>query len=76
MTMMVLIDIYYLEDLDNVRHQMDGSGYTINGASKITRGCPNGICGGYELSRDLDFATTQSYINAAENKGEWTVDDF
>ena len=71
-----LIDIYYLEDLDNVRHQTDGSGYTFDGAAKITLGCPNDTCIGYELSRDLDFATTQSYVDAVTNKDEWTVDNF
>ena len=70
-----LIDIYYLEDLDNVRHQTDGSGYTTEDAAKITLGCPAGTCDGYELRRDLDFATTQSYLNV-ENKVAWTVDDF
>ena len=72
-----LIDIYYLEDLDNVRYQTDGSGYKTNTtAAKITLGCPNDTCMGYELRRDLDFATTQSYINAETNKAAWTVDDF
>ena len=70
-----LIDIYYLEDLDNVRHQTDGSGYTTEEAAKITLGCPADTCDGYELRRDLDFATTQSYLNV-ENKVAWTVDDF
>ena len=70
-----LIDIYYLEDLDNVRHQTDGSGYTTEDAAKITLGCPADTCDGYELRRDLDFATTQSYLNV-ENKVAWTVDDF
>ena len=71
-----LIDIYYLEDLNNVRYQSDGSGYTTEDAAKITLGCPTEGCDGYELRRDLDFATTQSYINAETNKATWTVDDF
>ena len=75
-----LIDIYYLEDLDVVRHQLDGSGYKISSvptvvtAGKITSGCL-ATCAGYELLRDLDFAATQSYINV-ENKAAWTVADF
>ena len=69
-----LIEIYYLDDLDAVRHQLDGSGYnTGNGSdTKITNGCSVDGCNGYELARDLDFATTQSYINVA-NKEKWTT---
>ena len=66
------IDIYYLEDLDAIRYQLDGSGYKESGtADKITRGCAD-ICNGYELRRSLDFATTQSYINVG-NKDGWTT---
>ncbi len=72
-----LIDIYYLEDLDAVRHQTDGSGY---GTTDITRGCRlvggNETCMGYELRRDLDFASTPSYVNVAMNRAAWTVDNF
>ena len=69
-----LIEIYYLDDLDAVRHQLDGSGYnTGNGSdTKITNGCDVDGCNGYELARDLNFATTQSYINTA-NKEKWTT---
>ena len=75
------IDIYYLEDLDAIRYQLDGSGYRdSDAADKIVTGClmveEVVQCSGYELRRDLDFATTQSYINAATYKGDWTVDDF
>ncbi len=72
-----LIDIYYLEDLDAVRHQTDGSGY---GTTDITRGCRlvggSETCMGYELRRDLDFASTPSYVNVAMNRAAWTVDNF
>ena len=68
-----LIDIYYLEDLDAVRHQTDGRGY---GITDITRGCPSEGCRGYELRRDLDFASTPSYVNVAMNRAAWTVDKF
>ena len=76
-----LIDIYYLEDLDAVRYQTDGSGYTTSTATvKITRGCRpidnTETCSGYELRRDLDFATSRSYVNAVGHRGEWTVDKF
>ena len=72
-----LIDIYYLEDLDAVRYQLDGSGYTTSSmAIRATQGCPSDTCSGYELRRDLDFATTQSYVNTIANKVAWTVQDF
>ena len=35
---------------------------------------PN-TCVGYELLRDLDFTTTQSYVDVMSNRDEWTVDD-
>ncbi len=74
-----LIDIYYLEDLDVVRYQADGSSYQINPSSEnitgneIDTGCPNNGCRGYELRRDLDFDADDSYIDATSNKDEWTV---
>ena len=75
-----LIEICYLEDLNAIRYQLDGSGYKTNTtATKITNGCAEGgaaVCIGYELMRDLNFATTQSYVNAASNRAAWTVDNF
>ena len=76
-----LIDIYYLEDLNVLRNQADGSGYTINPGSdnitvaKITLGCPSDGCMGYELVRDLDFDVDGSYVDATSNRSEWTVSD-
>ena len=76
-----LIDIYYLEDLNVLRNQADGSGYTINPGSdnitvnKITLGCPSDGCRGYELIRNLDFDVDDSYVDATSNKSEWTVGD-
>ncbi len=76
-----LIDIYYLEDLNVLRYQADGSGYTINPGSdnitvaKITLGCPSDGCMGYELIRDLDFDVDGSYVDATSNRSEWTVSD-
>ena len=62
-----LIEIYYLEDLDAVRHQLDGSGYrTAPTAEVITAGCGpdnSGACRGYELMRDLDFDDDDSYAD-------------
>ena len=75
-----MIEICYLEDLNAIRYQLDGSGYKTNTtATKITNGCAEGgaaVCIGYELMRDLDFATTQSYINVASNRVAWTMDNF
>ena len=71
-----LIDVYYLEDLDAIRNQPDGSGYGLAAVdSKITSGCPADTCAGYELLRDLDFTTTRSYVDVMSNRDEWTVDD-
>ena len=68
-----LVDINYLEDLDAIRHQLDGSGYRADADSlKITSGCPSEGCKGYELLRDLDFNDAGSYRNAEENMGRWT----
>ncbi len=71
-----LIEIYYLEDLDAVRYQLDGSGYrTSTQATVIKAGCgynDNGstVCRGYELIRDLDFSVDSSYSSTA-NKVIW-----
>ena len=75
-----LIEICYLEDLNAIRYQLDGSGYQTSAtATKITNGCAEGgaeVCIGYELMRDLDFAANDSYVNAASNRAAWTVDNF
>ncbi len=68
-----LVDIDYLEDLDAIRYQLDGSGYRADDESiKITSGCPSAGCRGYELLRDLDFNDAGSYRNAEKNMGRWT----
>ena len=75
-----LIEICYLEDLNAIRYQLNGSGYKTNTtATKITNGCAEGgaaDCIGYELMRDLDFAANDSYVNPASNRAAWTVGDF
>ena len=67
-----LIEIYYLEDLAAMRYQLDGSGYRANArvAEKITTGCPAAKCIGYELARDLDFNSDDSYRDI-NNKSKW-----
>ncbi len=69
-----LIEIYYLEDLDAIRHQLDGTGYrTTPSAALLTAGCGpdnSGACRGYELMRDLDFNVDDSY-SSITNKVTW-----
>ena len=78
-----LIDVYYLEDFNALRYQLDGSGYSISSeAAKTTRGCrmmegtETEDCRGYELRRNLDFKTSENYLDANANQNDWTVDDF
>ena len=69
-----LIEINDLEGLNEIRYQLDGSGYRASAdATKITRGCPATGCRGYELMKDLDFNTDDSYRSAASNKTAWTA---
>ena len=66
-----LIEICDLEGLDEMRHQLDGSGYTTStNAMKITTGCPT-TCSGFELMRDLDFEDPASYRSGSTNQA-WT----
>ena len=69
------VAINYLEDLDAIRHQLDGSGYRRSiTANKITIGCPRSRCRGYKLARDLDFNDVHSYRDASVNRARWTGD--
>ena len=71
-----LIEICDLEGLNEMRYQLDGSGYTTSAdATKITQGCPRAGCRGYELVKDLDFNADASY-RTTSNKVTWTVDDY
>ena len=68
-----LIDIYTLEDLDEIRYQLDGRGYRPNEDAELTMlGCPQLGCNGYELRRDLDFNAAASYYTTS-NKVVWTT---
>ena len=72
-----LIELCYLEDVDAMRHVLDGSGYQSSTATnKVTSGCPlvegSETCKGYELVRNLDFNDDDSYISTA-NKVAWTT---
>ena len=55
-----LIEMCHLEDVFNMRHQNEGTG------------CPDDVCNGYELVRDLDFQDDDSYISTS-NKVTWTT---
>ena len=58
-----LIEIWTAEELNNVRYQLNGSGYRT-GANETTdtTGCPITECIGYELAADIDLASYgQSY---------------
>ena len=68
-----LIEVYYLEDLDAIRYQTDGSGYRASSmvAVKITTGCPSDQCSGYEITRHLDFSNDTHYRDIS-NKATWT----
>ena len=68
-----LIEIYYLEDLDAIRHRPNGNGYSYDGVSVNTSGCElsnEEVCNGYELHRDLDFESDTSY-SSTPNKIVW-----
>ena len=57
-----LIEIYNLEQLNNIRNSLDGKAYIETGSSPLSSGCPIpageniGVCRGYELKNNLDFA--------------------
>ena len=69
-----LIEVYYLEDLNAIRYQLDGSGYRASiQVSAITAGCDDDdskVCRGYELVRNLDFSANNSY-SSSPNKVIW-----
>ena len=63
-----LIEIYNIEQLNAIRFNRTGTGYTESeGASTVSTGCPPAGCNGYELVRDLDFAETSSYASGTVN---------
>ena len=71
-----LIEICDMEGLDEIRYQLDGTGYTVSAdAVKIATGCPVGGCTGYELTRSLDFMDAGSY-RLASSSPTYTVSDY
>ena len=68
-----LIEIDNLEGLNEMRYQLDGTGYRESEeALKVAVGCPNNGCRGYELTRDLDFTDDDSYSSKA-NRIIWAT---
>ena len=75
-----LIEVSNLEQLDAIRHDLDGDGRPDDGADSESyaaafpgysaEGCPG--CRGYELSRSLDFDDPGSYASRAINP-DWTT---
>ena len=66
-----LIEICDLEGLYEMRYQLDGSGYANSkNSGKLTNGCPESGCIGYELTKGLDFTKSQSYRSSVNP--EWT----
>ena len=58
-----LIEIGDLEDLNAIRYQPDGTGYrTSADAAKITIGCPENGCKGYELTGNLDLSAVDNWL--------------
>ena len=75
-----LIEVSNLEQLDAIRHDLDGDGRPDDGADSESyaaafpgysaEGCPG--CRGYELGRSLDFNDPGSYSSRAINP-DWTT---
>ena len=52
------------------------SGYRLSADDELrVLGCPNRVCRGYELMRDLDFNDPDSYLSGQINRN-WIVPDF
>ena len=77
-----LIEINHLEQLDAVRHDLNGDGqpdatgaedayYSAFSQAAIRAACAP-TCRGYELARDLDFSDPDSYATGATNTA-WTT---
>ena len=77
-----LIEINFLEQLDALRHDLDGNGFPDNPTaqdayfaaftqSSVDETCAQS-CRGYELARDLDFRDPGSYASGTVNS-DWTT---
>ena len=66
-----LIDINTLEELNNIRYNLEGTSYKVSAdGSGISEGCPATGCFGYELMGNLDFASAASYADGVVNN-DW-----
>ena len=72
-----LIEVCYLDDLDQIRYSLDGSGHRASRSAPLsTTGCDDdgddgGVCRGYELVNSLDFNNPNSYRSGSINRA-WT----
>ena len=70
-----LIELYFLEDVNAIRHNRNGTDYRLTSDSDPTQaGCPYRGCKGYELVRSLDFNDDADYRDASANKAKWTTE--
>ena len=69
-----LIEIFFIEQLNAIRYQPDGSAYRASAdATPNNNGCPGSptTCLGYELMADLDFDDLASYSDPAADVSAW-----
>ena len=65
-----LIEIYNIEELNNIRYNLAGTSATTEASTTNDTGCPTGGCNGYELMQNLDFSDPNNYASGTVN------DDF
>ena len=71
-----LIEIDSLEKLHNIRYNLLGTGYRTSPNSLLmTKGCPNGVCRGYELITDLNFDRDGDGNTWSVNGDIYTLDE-
>ncbi len=70
-----LIDINTIEDLNNIRYNLEGTSYKTSARDTgSVIGCPTDGCSGYELMRSLNFDTGAHYASGAVNDN-WRPDN-
>ncbi|WP_428242119.1 hypothetical protein [Gynuella sp.] len=67
-----LIEIETLAELDQMRYNLNGTGFTDASGSTNDTGCPSTGCKGYELANDLDFDTDADGVLHDET-GFWNL---
>ena len=68
-----LIEINSLDELDNIRHNLDGTSYKTSAMGlETTDGAPAGGLNGHELVRNLDFNDPTNYSSGMVNTA-WTT---